>query len=238
MGISLRVGANDEAIETVSSFKYLGFMLRDDGSFEDDVQRRCMAAITAFNKNKAYITNDRIPMRHRIAMFNVQVCSALFFGAESWVLTPKQEHRLRTTYNSLLRRAARIYWYQKISTEELHAITRTPPFERIAASRKLRWYGHLSRMNMSRQAASILAHTKSSGDLFYKSVVEAAKIATTWFPHRQVPPWKDIVEDRKQWREFTAARDDGMTWDRRRAEFRAQFGKGRQPASRSRDAPL
>jgi Reverse transcriptase (RNA-dependent DNA polymerase) len=239
MEITLTTATGIEKIETVDTFKYLGFMLRSDGSYQDDVHRRCTAAIASFNDQKAYLTKDRIPLQQRVAMFNVQVVSALFFGAESWVLTDEQTRRLRTTYHSLLRRTARVYWYMKVSTEQLHAITHTPTFERIAASRTLRWYGHLTRMDPTRLCKKIHQWDLRPAEPYIKEVNRAAEVATTWFPHRRVPPWRQIVEDRPLWTEFTSSRDDGLAWDIRRIVHYAQFGKGRAlPASRRRDAPL
>ena len=73
------------------------------------------------------------------------------YGCETWSLTIKEECRLRIFENRILRR---IFGPKRdengkgrrLHNEELHSLYRTPNIVRMIKSRKLRWAGHIARM--------------------------------------------------------------------------------------------
>ena len=76
-------------------------------------------------------------------------------------LTLREECRLRVFENKILRR---IFWpkrdengeWVRLHNEELHSLYRSPNIDRVIKSRKLRWAGHVARMEESRNAFKIL----------------------------------------------------------------------------------
>jgi hypothetical protein len=74
------------------------------------------------------------------------------FGCETWVLTLREEHRLRVSENRVLRR---IFGpkrdevtgsWGKLHNEELHNLYSSPNIIRMIKSRRMRWAGHVARM--------------------------------------------------------------------------------------------
>jgi hypothetical protein len=83
------------------------------------------------------------------------------YGCETWSLILREESRLRVFENRILRR---IFGskrdengeWRKLHNEELHSLYRSPNIVRIIKSRRLRWAGHVARVEEGRCAIKIL----------------------------------------------------------------------------------
>jgi hypothetical protein len=73
-------------------------------------------------------------------------------GWETWSLALKKEYRLRVFENRVLRRIFGpkgdevIGGWRKLHNEELHNLYCSPSIIRITKSRRMRWAGHVARM--------------------------------------------------------------------------------------------
>ena len=85
----------------------------------------------------------------------------VLYGSETWSLTLREESRLRVFENRILRR---IFGpkrdengeWGRLHNEELHSLYRSPNIVRVIKSRRLRWAGHVARMEEGRSAFKIL----------------------------------------------------------------------------------
>ena len=83
----------------------------------------------------------------------------LFYRA--WPLTLKEKRRLRVFENRILRRIfgpkrdASREW-RKLHNEELYSLYGAPYIVRVIKSRRLRWAGHVARMEEGRSAFKML----------------------------------------------------------------------------------
>ena len=84
------------------------------------------------------------------------------YGCENWSLTMRKKHRLRVFENKVLRK---IFGakndeitgeWRKLHNAELHVLYSSPNITRNLKSRRLRWVGHLARMEQSRNAYRVL----------------------------------------------------------------------------------
>ncbi|KAJ4427636.1 hypothetical protein ANN_25284 [Periplaneta americana] len=86
----------------------------------------------------------------------------VLYGCETWILTLREEHRLRVLENKVLRKlfgAKRdevTGEWRKLHNTELHALYSSPDIIRNIKSRRLRWAGHVARMGESRNAYRVL----------------------------------------------------------------------------------
>ena len=85
----------------------------------------------------------------------------MLYGCETWSLTLREECRLKVFENRILRR---IFWpkrnengeWRRLHNEELHSLYRSPNIVRVIKSRRLRWAGHVARMEEGRSSFKIL----------------------------------------------------------------------------------
>ena len=88
----------------------------------------------------------------------------MLYGCETLYLALKEERRLRVFENRILRR---IFGpkrdengeRRRLHNEELHSLYRSPNIVRVIKSRRLRWAGHVARMEEGRSACKILTGT-------------------------------------------------------------------------------
>jgi hypothetical protein len=79
----------------------------------------------------------------------------VLYGYETWSLTLREKHRLRVFENRVLRR---IFGpkrnevtggWRKLHNEELHNLYSSSSIIRMIKSRRMRWAGHVARMERS-----------------------------------------------------------------------------------------
>ena len=80
---------------------------------------------------------------------------------EAWTLTVREERRLRIFGNRILRR---IFGPKRdgewIHDEEFHSLYRLPNLVKVIKSRRLRWAGHVARMEGGGNVFKILTGTQ------------------------------------------------------------------------------
>jgi len=85
----------------------------------------------------------------------------VLYGCETWSLTLREECRLRVFENRILRRIfgpkrdENREWRRSLN-EKLHSLYHSPNIVRVIKSRRLRWGGHVVRMDEGRSAFKIL----------------------------------------------------------------------------------
>jgi hypothetical protein len=88
--------------------------------------------------------------------------SEVLYGCKTWSLILREEHRLRVFVNRVLRR---IFGpkkdevtgeWRKLHNEELRDLYSSPSIIRILTSRRMRWAGHVARMEEKRNAYRLL----------------------------------------------------------------------------------
>ncbi|KAK6730590.1 hypothetical protein RB195_007197 [Necator americanus] len=126
--------------ELVDEFCYLGRTLKNNGSYERDVQQRCAKATSAFNS----LTKSIRPI--------------MMYGSETWAAPSTVMERLDCTERKLLRRLLGYFWPRVCHNEDLYAeidvlyrrITRgkhqhlAPP-SKVAKVNRLCFFGHILR---------------------------------------------------------------------------------------------
>jgi hypothetical protein len=97
----------------------------------------------------------------KIEIYKTIILLFVLYGCETWPLTLKKEFRLRVLEKRIPRkifgtkRDENGEW-TKLRDEELHSLYRSPNIVRVIKSRRLRWTGHVARMEEGRSAFKIL----------------------------------------------------------------------------------
>jgi hypothetical protein len=85
----------------------------------------------------------------------------VLYGRETWSLTVREKHKLKVFKNRVLRRIfgprnGVTGGWRKLHNEELHDLYSSPSIIRIIKSRRMRWAGHVARMEEKRNMCRLL----------------------------------------------------------------------------------
>ena len=143
---------DDNCVESVSEFQYLGSMVERSGRVDTDVERRVMQASRAFGCLRRAVFKDRdLTVRTKINVYQACVLSVLLYGSECWTLLRKHTRKLDAFHHRCIRTilgiTKRQQWEQHITSEETRRRWGDPmTVTHMVAARRLEWLGHLARM--------------------------------------------------------------------------------------------
>ena len=138
-----------------------------------------------------------------MAVYNACVISTLLYGSEMWTTYAGQERRLNTFHLRSIRRILGICWQDKVTNADVLSRAGLPTMYTLLRQRRLRWLGHVRRMEDGRISKDILngeldlgRRTTGRPHLRYKDVcvrdMKAVDIDTM--------SWEGLAADRTKWR--------------------------------------
>lgn len=142
---SIPIRLEEEELEDVDSFTYLGSVIDVKGGTDADVKARIGKARIAFLQLGKVWSSKDLSLSTKIRLFNTSVKSVLLYGAETWRTAVSTIKKIQTFINGCLRRILRIRWPNVITNEELWERTRQPRVEQEIQQRRWRWIGHTLR---------------------------------------------------------------------------------------------
>lgn len=160
-GGEIKCKIDQEGIEQVASFTYLGCIISEDGKLDNELESRiskanavsCQLRNTLFNK-KEVSTKTKLSV-HR-AIFR----PILMYGSESWVDTNSKIQKLEVTDMRVLRMISGVrrwdQWQERISNDSIRNQLGVTDIDEAARQSRLRWWGHVQRMGEDRLPKQIL----------------------------------------------------------------------------------
>ena len=151
-------------IEIVNSFKYLGSILSNNSSIEEDINNRLSKASKVFRGLIRLIWYKKsIRLGTKIKLFRSIILSILLYGSETWCLLNSQIQRLQVFVTRCLRIITGISLWQKVRNTELKRMTSIERIEVLRKQRRLRWFGHLQKMENNRIPKKLLSARMQEG---------------------------------------------------------------------------
>ena len=98
----------------------------------------------------------------KVKTYKTIILPVVLYGYETWSLSLRDEHTLRVFENKVLRKTfgdKKDYItgeWRKLHNAELDALYSSPNIIRSLKSRRLRWAGHVARMEQSRNVYRVL----------------------------------------------------------------------------------
>ena len=119
-GINKEIKVNGLKLETVTSFKYLGSVVTDQG-FKLKILSRIAQATAALTRLKP-VWNDRsISLGSKIGLMCSLVTFIFLYACESWALTAELQRRIQTMEMRCYRKILRISYKDHVTNEEICA---------------------------------------------------------------------------------------------------------------------
>ena len=140
----------------MEKFRYLGVIVTNTNDISEEIKRRINM------RNACYYSLEKILSPHLLFKKLKVILPIVLYGSETWSLTLREEHRLRVFENKVLReifgakRDEITGEWRKLHNAVLHALYSSPNIIRNLKSRRLRWAGHVARMEQYRNAYRVL----------------------------------------------------------------------------------
>ena len=134
---------NGQKLEIVTSFKYLGSVITDEGS-KPEILSRIAQTTAALTRLKPVWINKSISLSSKIRLMLSLVTSIFLYACESWTLTAEFQRRIQAMEMRCYRKILRIS-YKEVRAKTQQAIGPHEDLPTIVKRRKLQWYGHVSR---------------------------------------------------------------------------------------------
>ncbi|KAK6742014.1 hypothetical protein RB195_009717 [Necator americanus] len=116
------IRVDGQPIELVDEFCYLGCMLKNNGSYERDVQQRCAKATSAFNSLTKCLWSTPITKEVKLRVYLSAIRPIVMYGSETWAAPSTVMERLDCTESCLdgyLATFGQGYATMKIFTQKL-----------------------------------------------------------------------------------------------------------------------
>ena len=147
-GVNTEIKINGEKLETVTSFKYLGSVITDEGSKPETLSRIAQAT-AAFTRLKPVLIDMSISFSSKIRLMRSLVTSIFLYACESWTLAAELQRRIQAMEMRCYRKILHISYKDHLTNEEVRAkiqqaIGSLKDLLMIVKRCKLQWYGHVS----------------------------------------------------------------------------------------------
>ena len=135
-----------------------------NASMDAEITARIAKATSAFGRLvKRLWTNKGITLGTKIDVYRATVLTSLLYGCETWTLSSKQIDRLEKFHLSTLRKIAKIRWFHKVTNYEVLSRCKINSLKSMLDKAKLRWLGHVIRMEDTRIPKALLYGRLAAG---------------------------------------------------------------------------
>ena len=156
------VRTDNSTFERVEEFKYLGTTLTNQNSILKEIKSRLRSGNACYHSVQNLLSSRLLSKNLKIKIYRAIILPVVLYGCETWLLTLREERKLRVFENMVLRR---IFGprrdevtgeWRRLHNEELNDLYCSPNIVRVIKSRRMRWAGHVARMGEERGAYRVL----------------------------------------------------------------------------------
>ncbi len=158
------ISIGDHTLEVVEDFTYLGSTISSNLSLDNELNTRIgKASIAMARLTKRVWNNSMLTTNTKMKVYQASVLSTLLYGSETWTMYTWQERRLNSFHLRCLRRILGITWQGRVPNTEVLAQAKKFSMHALLSQRRLRWLGHVCRMQDGRIPKDIMYGELASG---------------------------------------------------------------------------
>lgn len=235
------VKLDDRPLEVVHKFCYLGSTVSDTVSLDEEINIRIGKAATSFGKlTKRAWQNKYLTAKTKILIYDACVLSTLLYASETWTMYRRQERKLNTFHLRCLRKILGIKWQDRVPNSKVLELSSQLTISTILSKRRMRWLGHVKRMDDNRIPKQLLYGELATGQrprgrpkLRFKDVCKDT------LRNLQIDPttWEHTAADRSAWRSTVrtgaAAHEERIRaeWELKRQRKKERIAPSRAPTA-------
>ena len=192
----------DEPVDVIDEFEYLGSVVTSSCELDREISTRIRKASNSFRSLCRTLWYQKsIKLCIKLRMFKAAIIPILLYGSESW--TPLSQHikRLQGFVMRCLRIILGISVRQKQRNTDIRAKASIETVDTMIRKRRLRWLGHVARMEPHRIPRRLLVCKFIGG----KRAVGGQKLRWVDFVMRDLKKckldheWMHVAQDRDKW---------------------------------------
>ena len=200
------VTVGQETLQAVEQFTYLGSTMSSDCSIDAEITNRIAKASSAFGALTSKLWNVRgIRCETKLAVYHAVVLPTLMYASETWTYYRRHLRQLDRFHISCLRQILNIRWQDRIANVEVLQRAKTVGMEALLMKSKLRWAGHVVRMDDNRIPKQVFYSQLKNGKrrpggqlLRYKDGLKN----TLKSCQVNVNKWEELCQNRSGWRQL------------------------------------
>jgi len=194
--------------ERVENFKYLGVILNEDNDNQIDLQERIENAKKTYFMLQKFFKNKNISKKSKLGLKNTIIDKVLTYASETWTLTKRDRKQLNDLERKVYRRLlGPVYDNEKenwriLTNKEIYASVKKPTIIKTMRLNRLRWFGHVQRMEENRIPKTVsymnLETTRLKGrprNRWQDGVREDGRIAGG-------VRWQEKIHNREEWKKL------------------------------------
>ena len=143
---------------------YLGSTITDNLSIDSELNKRIgKAAMTLSRLTKRVWSNNKLSDHTKVNVYKACVISTLLYGSESRTMSAHQEKRLNVFHMRCIRRILGITWQDRVTNKVVLEKAGIPSLYTLLKQRRMRWLGHVTRINDGRIPKDLLYGELATG---------------------------------------------------------------------------
>ena len=155
---------DNEELEVSDHFTYLDSTITSNLSLDAELDKRIAKASAVMAQlSKRVWTNKQLTLNTKLKVCQACVLSSLLYGSESCTTYVRQENRLESFHIRCLRRILGVKWQDRVTNTALIEKTNSLSMHLMLCQRRLRWLGHVHRMDDGRIPKDIMYGELASG---------------------------------------------------------------------------
>ena len=155
------ININGEVLEVTDRFTYLGSTITNNLSLDAEIDNQAAAVMSKLSKR--IWENHQLTLNTKLKVYQACVLSTLLYGSESCTTYARQENRLESFHLRCLRRIMGIRWQDIVTNTAVLEKAGSLSMHLMLCQRRLRWLGHVHRMEDGRIPKDLLCGQLASG---------------------------------------------------------------------------
>ena len=192
-------------IEQVKQYKYLGSIINDNNSIEEEVQERIALGIKAYYANLKFFKSRLVTKGSKLKLYRTVIRLIVTYASETWVLKQNIIQRLLVFERKILRGIFGLTKENQTrrikNNVELDKLIKHENIVNYIKAQKLSWFGHIRRMPEARATKKIFIWnpltTRPRGRPKYRwedNIIQD-------LGQMMIKNWLTCVQDRAKWKD-------------------------------------
>ena len=138
--------------KNVEAFKYLGsFVSLQHGDLKE-ISAKLAEGRQRFASFQKLWKSKQLSIPLKCKLYRALVLSVVSYSSETWAMNKSTQRKLESFHTSCLRRILCFSYLERVTNEEVLARSRMSTLSAMIMIRRLKWFGHILRMNDDRLA--------------------------------------------------------------------------------------